>query len=599
MMPIQTSCLSRRLSGSASMWRSAAAAAGVALLAAPATATAFQVETSQTSSCHESITLDALDQIGWPDDRDPPPLDDTGQRIADDLPFSLPDDRQDLWTIALLIGIRYNDLRALDPFDLPGLSTLHGDPDHQVEHCIRRLEDDGPEGDLAALEACREFVLDEVRAALGEEADDGVIDMDASIAVETHLVFRGGVEVELPAYPFHLGRALHALQDSFTHTFRNHDDGRIRTVLNWVEGNLDGSSDESVNGHPHVSALDTCGSDADEQIRRDGAVAASAALMEAVGMAAAGQSERVDRARQVFNDQTRREEGCTVANDYCDSPEASLSTGCSAAGPGGGGLWSAGLLALTALFLRRGRVRSVARARARAARARHRVRRRPDPGGPGLRPLAVAIAVLAALAVPRAALAQTEADENERDRREDAANTSDKATENTLDREDQVIQRLPDPVVETWGAAFNLGAAIDRGAGNVSVGLRWNPWRDLGFGLDAEYNPWVSASGFEVAAGAASLYVPVIWRLKRFGTWELRSTAYAGATTILFDLVGVDKGSVGLFAGWNPLGLALPLGAHTKLVVKPGDFVVSAPQLRGIPFYYHQYRFTFGVEWYP
>ena len=365
-----------------------------------------------------------------------------------------------------------------------------------------------------------------------------------------------------------------------------------------------------MNGHPHVSALDTCDSSDDDQIRRDGAVAASVALLDAMGMPAASRAERLERARAIFDEQTRREEGCTVDNDYCDSPEASLLTGCSAAGGGSGGasLFAAGLLALAALATRRGRVQAAVRARARAARARARARLRPRQGadcgerpGPGrLRRVVVTAAVaVVALGLPRVGLAQSDADEAERERREDAANKSDQAAENTLDREERTIDRLPDPVVETWGAALNVGAAVQRGAANVSLGVRWNPWRDLGFGLDAEYNPWVSVSNFEVAAGAASLYVPVIWRLKRFGTWELRSTAYAGASMILFDLVGVDNNSVGLFAGWNPLGLALPLGAHTKLVVKPGDFAISAPQLRGIPFYYSQYRFTFGLEWYP
>jgi hypothetical protein len=68
---------------------------------------------------------------------------------------------------------------------------------------------------------------------------------------------------------------------------------------------------------------------------------------------------------------------------------------------------------------------------------------------------------------------------------------------------------------------------------------------------------------------------------------------------LLFDLVGADSGAVGVFVGWNPLGLAVPMGSDVKLVIKPGDIAVSAPQLRGIPFYYHQYRFTVGIEWYP
>jgi hypothetical protein len=198
-------------------------------------------------------------------------------------------------------------------------------------------------------------------------------------------------------------------------------------------------------------------------------------------------------------------------------------------------------------------------------------------------------------AAPRTSQAEEGADETEPETEREAERQDDES----LEREERVIEHLPDPVSETWGAALNIGAAIDRGAGAVALGARWNPSRTLGFGLDAEYNPWVSVSGSEFAAGAASLYAPVILRLKRFGTWELRTTAYAGATMILFDLVGVDRGTVGLFAGINPLGLALPLGAHAKLVIKPGDFVISAPQLRGIPYYYHQYRFTIGVEWFP
>ena len=68
---------------------------------------------------------------------------------------------------------------------------------------------------------------------------------------------------------------------------------------------------------------------------------------------------------------------------------------------------------------------------------------------------------------------------------------------------------------------------------------------------------------------------------------------------LMFDLVGADKGQIGPYVGWNPLGLALPLGTHTKLVIKPGDIAVPIPQVTGIPFYYHQYRTTIGLEWYP
>ena len=219
---------------------------------------------------------------------------------------------------------------------------------------------------------------------------------------------------------------------------------------------------------------------------------------------------------------------------------------------------------------------------------------------------AIAVAILLAAAPvgaqeatpaePDAPTAQEAATEDAAEHTEDAP---EQTTDRVLEREEKVIDDLPDAVARTWGAALSAGGAFDRGALSGSVGLRWNRWRSVGLGLDLEYNPWFSVSAAAVAPGAASLYIPVTWRLKHFGTWELRTTAYLGATMILFDLVGVDRGAIGPLIGWNPLGLALPLGADFKLVVKPGDIVVAAPQVTGIPFYYHQYRFTVGVEWYP
>jgi MYXO-CTERM domain-containing protein len=586
MMPTQPSTRARTVGGCASLCRRAAVAIALIALAlvSPGVAHAFQVETASTSGCHESITLEALDRIGWPGGARPPPLDETGRRIADDLPFSLPDDRRDLWTIALLIGVRYNDVGALDPFDLPALSQWHGDPDHQPEHCLRQADDDGEAGDQRALDACRDFVLDQVTQALA--AGDGEeVDMDARVEVETHLLFRGKVKLDLPAYPFHLGRALHALQDSFTHAFRDPHSAEVLTVLNWVEGNLEGGSDPERDGHAHMMQLDRCGSGAGQERRTGWATDASADVLAALASADGGRDGRMDRVGAAFAAHTQREPGCTADNDWCDAQELTLSSGCSASGAENGPGWPLAALGLLAL------------ARAAAHRVRCRARR------------AAAVVLAAVLITPAAAGAQTEGADSKSDAqaksdqdqaaRQKAEKRAEGSENASLAREERVIDRLPDVVSETWGAALNVGAAIDRGAGSASLGVRWNPWRDLGFGLDAEYNPWVSVSGFDVAPGAASLYVPVIWRLKRFGTWELRTTAYAGASMILFDLVGVDSGTVGLFGGINPLGLALPLGGHTKLVVKPGDVAISAPQLRGIPYYYLQYRFTIGVEWYP
>ena len=543
----------RGASGCASHVTAALALAGVLALTRPAAA--FEIETSYTSGCHEQITADAIASAGWPDGREPPAAGETDQRIMDDLPFALPSG--DPWTLALLIGVRHNDIGGSDPFDLPALSQIHDDPDRQSDHCLRRIEDDGEAGDATALAACRDFILAELALALGEGGSDE-IDMSATVAVEVHLTFRGRTELELAAYPFHLGRAVHALEDSYTHTFREPDSEKVRTVLNWIEGNLEGG-DPARDGHPHVAALDGCG-DGDE-LRVVPATGAAAELMAAVADPAGGKAGRLERAARVLELHTQQQPGCTVDNDWCDAPEASLSTS-SCAVTGGSSRRLAALLFLLPLLRRR-----------RAG-------------------LAV---LLASLVAAGSARAQEQAPADPKDEAKPPA----AQTERALDREEKVIEQLPDVVERTWGASLAAGGAFDRGAAMASAGLRWNPWDTVGLGLDLEYNPWFSISAGDMAPGVTSLYVPVIWRLKRFGTWELRTTAYAGATMMLFDLVGVDRGAIGPFVGWNPLGLALPLGPDFKLVVKPGDIAVAAPQVTGIPFYYHQYRFTVGVEWYP
>lgn len=576
--------------------------AATCAVTAPAPALAFQVETSVTDGCHERVTFQALDRTGWPEGREPPPLTDTDQRILDDLPFSMPDGGSDPWTLALLIGARHNDVRDVDPFDLAALTRVHDNPALQPEHCLRRKQDDGARGDEAALVACRAFIIGELGAALGDGED---IDMDARVPVDTHLVFRGAIELELARYPFHLGRALHALEDSYTHAFRNPADERVRGVLNWIEGNTGTSYEVARDGHAHIAALDECfGTDAAGDKREGWAIAAAAELVQAVNDPTGGRAGRLARAEAVLEAHMVIEPGCTPDNDWCGSPESKLSTGCSAAGGAGGDLavWIALALLLAALGSRRGRgqrallavcAAALLRAAPAAADEAPPTPATPDEGTPAATPDTPP--------APAADPGKTGPDAPAKPGAEapGGGDAGDAPTSRSLEHEAKVIERMPDRVTRTWGAAMSVGASFSQGAGAVAAGGRWNPSDTIGLGLDVEYNPWFSISAADTAPGAASLYVPVTWRLKRFGTWDLRTTAYAGATMILFELVGVDRGTIGAFVGWNPLGLAMPLGPDLKLVIKPGDIAVSAPQLRGIPFYYYQYRFTIGLEWYP
>src|SRR5215813_13534882 len=106
------------------------------LLASPP-ARAFTVESPETRECHERMTLVARELAGWPDGAQAPPASPADELLADDLPFDiddLPGPASDPWSIALLVGVRDNDLAGLETFDLAGLAAVHADPLRQSEH---------------------------------------------------------------------------------------------------------------------------------------------------------------------------------------------------------------------------------------------------------------------------------------------------------------------------------------------------------------------------------------------------------------------------------------------------------------------------------
>ena len=168
-------------------------------------ARAFFIETPVTASCHEDITLNAVARAGFFDRTAAPAPTEDQRRAMDDLTFSLP--HKDVWTMAVLFGVRSNDIRNFSPEDVTRIGTVHNDPADQPAHCMRRREDDGPNGDLGALAACRAFILAELETAglLGE-----TLDLTTSEQVPVYLAIRGSIPIQLPRFAYRLGRALHA-----------------------------------------------------------------------------------------------------------------------------------------------------------------------------------------------------------------------------------------------------------------------------------------------------------------------------------------------------------------------------------------------------
>ncbi|MDP3213883.1 MAG: hypothetical protein Q8S73_07250, partial [Deltaproteobacteria bacterium] len=304
----------------------------VALSLVPAGAQAFTFESAFSHGCHEEITRVALGGVGWPRAERPPttPADD-GPRLARDLPFDPPDDARDPWSLALLLGARDNDLHGYAANEFQELAAVHAAPDDQREHCLRAPTDDGPEGDRAALAACRGFILEEVALAVGGGDE---VDLRATATARVTLPFSGRRDARVQRYGWHMGRALHALQDSFSHTLRSPDLRRVRHVLNFADPAQGNGYDEARDGHDHIAALDGCDAASAIEARRAAvATEASAELLRAVVEGPGGAPIRVARAAAVVDAWFVVEPGCVFANRYCAAPElAEVGPGC-AAGP--------------------------------------------------------------------------------------------------------------------------------------------------------------------------------------------------------------------------------------------------------------------------
>jgi hypothetical protein len=296
-----------------------------------------------------------------------------------------------------------------------------------------------------------------------------------------------------------------------------------------------------------MDALDVCDDEtAARRARRQAVTEAAGELLAAVADGTGGRQGRLDRARAVLDRWFTVEAGCTFDNDWCDAPELRESIGCSAV-PGTRPAWPIFVLALvTAVLLAARRTRFALLAAG----------------------IVLALAGVAEASPPR---------------------------EDPGPAVTTPVAPRPGPFALTGSFGFSL----QRSALAASVGVRREVGPRLVLGLDAEWNPWVTVAPAEAVAGVANVYATMLYRLAFLGTTpggpELRTTVHAGASMLLFDLVGAPAGSVGPYLGWNLLGIAIPAG-RARVVVDPACVALPVPQLHGVPFYYLQYRVTLGLE---
>jgi len=530
--------------------------AALAMLVAVATpARAYTVETAVTTGCHEAITMSALRDARIATKAAAPlPLVTGDDRAMEaDLPYTPDGDMQDLGAIALVLGVRDNDLKGASAEDLDELAIIQADPAKQDEHCLRSSSDVEPNGTTESLAQCRAFILGKVTSALAYLDAAGNPDANNRMTLQVTLVIRGQANVPLPGFYVNMGQAMHAVEDSFAHSFRATETGDITATLNYV--NLaDGTLNQEVNGPPHRIGLDECtGLDADREAKLVHAEWASRALLLAA-LGPGTQQQRIAKANEVLDMYLGYKSGCTYANNWCDAPEQSYEEqlGCAM----GRSARSFGV-GISLLLL------------AIAMVARRQLRRARD---------AVALAPLLLLGLPL----EARADEGTPPAPSDTFSAPTPAS----------AQASP------FGLSVAAGGALDHTALAFALGARLRLTHAWLLGLDAEWNPWISLTTPKVDNGSFNAYASVIHRWTDAGRrFDLRTSLRVGSSTELTALFGVPLGSTGVYVGGSILGVELRLSKSLSLVIDPGEIAFPVPQLQATPFGYRQYRVMVGLQW--
>jgi MYXO-CTERM domain-containing protein len=460
-----------------------------------------------------------------------------------------------------LLGVRDNDIKEHGPTDLKALAPEASNPKEQQEHCLRAPDQDEPGGSEAAVEACRQYIREQFALALDGLDQRGMPDAKNREELSVSLAIRGEVDVDVPRFFLEAGRGLHALQDSFTHTFRNPENpGKIRVVLNWVDY-TEGTLEEAKDGPPHASELDVCDdpdalrTERHQMASESSAVALLTLLDPSLSRAQKEQGIEDMLDRYVAYD---KKADCSAANNWCDAPErqyGSPTLGCSFGGatPRSSVALLAALGAALLLGVRRRRHASLA---------------------------VVALAVLFSTGVAHA-------DEKGPIDGPSAAlsGKSDAAVPGNVDKAGAFFARIA------------AGASYDNAAFSAGAGLHYQLSRKWVLGFDGEWNPYVATNPGKVRSGSANAYVSLIRRFQlRYENINVRTTVSAGGSMLLFDLVGADKYSFGPFFGVSFLGLEWKVARGFYLTVDPTYLAIPIPSVTGVPFMYAQYRFLLGIE---
>ena len=545
-------------------------------------AAAYTIETQVTRGCHESITGDALRQVramGLA-----PPLASTEEDddpLIGDVPFHTADDEKDLGAVSLVLGVRDNDVKDLSATALDQLAQLTAEPAGQREHCLRSDVDKEPGGTKQAVADCRAFIKERLVASLEGLGADGKPDGHLRQPLTVTLALRGKYTVSVPRFYVRAGQAIHAIQDSFTHTFRDpKDPHKITVTLDWIDY-ASNKLDEPKDGPPHMTALDRCDDPDDlrKQKHQLAIEASAAALQVALDPTLTAEAKAAGFDKMLDTYISYEDAKCSAANAWCDAAENQYrpsGCGCGVAGAGGGGLLAAsGLAALTAMIV-----------------ARRRARERTSPARGKRRHVAAAsLALLTCAFAPRLAAAQ------ETSPLPEAPEHAPQGPVAALSGDSQSAKPgMKDPAGSKFLHA-SIGGSYDNAALAFTLGGKYQLSQYWMLGGDVEWNPWLPRTPFSFRAGTGNVYASLVRRYQMaYEAVNFRTTVALGLSTLLMDLPGANKWSLGPIFGISFLGVEWKLAPGYFLVVDPTYIIIDAPHLTGTPLVYYQYRFQVGLE---
>jgi MYXO-CTERM domain-containing protein len=526
---------------------------------------AFTIDSIVTDGCHERMTADAFRRVRADlDTAAPLPATRNERALIDDVQFTLASDMSDLGGATLLIGVRDNDLKGRDSNDLSQLALVHGDPMSQHLHCLRRSHDPEPGGTEDALLECRTFILDTVAQALDGLDAGGRPDPTIRTSLSLWLSLRHHVDAPLPTYYLRIGQAIHTAQDVFAHTFRTPDQASVTVVVNWID-EVEGRLQKETDGPPHATELDRCDNpDELRTTRRMLATQAAEDLLRTTLDPTLSRDEKMAAVTALVDGWLGYSPGCTFENDWCAAPERAYGNrsllSCEVGEGGRADGWAVAGVALAVFAALR--------------------RQRRGPMG-----FAAVLVLLAPLA--GRALAQETAPPE--------------VAHLPPPRTTPIAEPGPaDRSQPAWGGFLGVAGSGTNAAVAATLGLRLRATTHWTFGLDAEWNPWLAVNGTtEARAGSFNGFGTAIFRVPLvYQRFNLRMTYSFGASHTLIDLFGVPKGTTGIYAAISPLGVEWKASRLFYLILNPLGFAAPVPQLRGIPFWYPQYRVSIGVEMY-